>query len=710
MGTSISPNASTSGTDAAIYKVLAVGGTIPASPTIQTISTAIKGVTGIAIDPSGNLFASDQATSAIYELMAVNGSIPASPVIRNLGSGFSLPANIALDAAGDVFVPDFGNHAVYEMLAVNGSIPAGNPTILKLGSGFSLPAGLAVDQSGNVFVADEGLPQAVEIAFATPPSLTFAQTAVGQTSSDSPKAVTLANDGNAALVFSGLSGFGGKSLSITNGFTIAPGSTCPQVMSPATAQLAAGATCFIAVDFTPVYAGNIYGELDFNQNAPTHYKSQPSVALNGIAVDLATTLTFSVANQVFGTPPFTVAATSNSPGAITYSVVSGPATISGATVTLTGTGTVALLASQAASGAYTAATATATFTVSKQQQTITFAALASPVASNAPPMTLVATASSGLPVSFSLVSGPGAVNGNGLTIAGSGTIVVAASQAGNAQYAAAPTVTQIVVVDPVLPLAVYASPNPVFINNPVTLTAILSGVVGPPATGTMTFFDGTQVIGTATLNNTVATLSVSTLSLGTHAIGASYGGNAYWAPTVSAPVSVVVEDFSLTLANPSVTIDHGGTGTFLLNISATSGASLAGPVSLTVTGAPDGSAVKLSQPSIASGSGSTPVTLTIQTPNYPTGPWQVGSLRGYGTPVAALLLAGVLLPRRRRRICAILLATLVLAGLSGCGSGWKAQEWTINITASSGQLTHNVKATLNSVCADGQSACPVVHP
>ena len=37
-----------------------------------------------------------------------------------------------------------------------------------------------------------------------------------------------------------------------------------------------------------------------------------------------------------------MSATSNSTGAFTYSVVSGPATISGSTVTLTGAGTVAL--------------------------------------------------------------------------------------------------------------------------------------------------------------------------------------------------------------------------------------------------------------------------------------------------------------------------------------------------------------------------------
>ena len=67
------------------------------------------------------------------------------------------------------------------------------------------------------------------------------------------------------------------------------------------------------------------------------------------------------------------AATSNSTGAFTYSVVSGPAAISGATVTLTGAGTVVLKASEAADSNYAAASQTATFTVAKASLTVTAA-------------------------------------------------------------------------------------------------------------------------------------------------------------------------------------------------------------------------------------------------------------------------------------------------------------------------------------------------
>jgi VCBS repeat-containing protein len=69
-------------------------------------------------------------------------------------------------------------------------------------------------------------------------------------------------------------------------------------------------------------------------------------------------------------------------------------------------------------------------------QTLTFT-LPSQVDSDAPPLALTATASSGLPVSFQLLSGPATLEGSTLTLSGStGTLLVRALQNGNDQYAA----------------------------------------------------------------------------------------------------------------------------------------------------------------------------------------------------------------------------------------------------------------------------------
>jgi ELWxxDGT repeat protein len=69
-----------------------------------------------------------------------------------------------------------------------------------------------------------------------------------------------------------------------------------------------------------------------------------------------------------------------------------------------------------------------------QNQVVTFDSLANQPNGQAP-FDLVATASSGLPVSFSVVSGPATISGHTLSLSGDpGTVIVRASQAGDLTY------------------------------------------------------------------------------------------------------------------------------------------------------------------------------------------------------------------------------------------------------------------------------------
>ena len=72
---------------------------------------------------------------------------------------------------------------------------------------------------------------------------------------------------------------------------------------------------------------------------------------------------------------------------------------------------------------------------------ITFGALPNQTYGVAP-VTLTATASSGLPVSFTVTAGPASVNGNMLTITGAGSVTVQATQAGDSSVPAALPVSQ----------------------------------------------------------------------------------------------------------------------------------------------------------------------------------------------------------------------------------------------------------------------------
>lgn len=79
-----------------------------------------------------------------------------------------------------------------------------------------------------------------------------------------------------------------------------------------------------------------------------------------------------LAGKTFGDPDFTVSATAFSNLAVTFSIVSGPATISGNTVHITGAGFVTVRASQAGDDSYNPADADQSFEVAKATPTITW--------------------------------------------------------------------------------------------------------------------------------------------------------------------------------------------------------------------------------------------------------------------------------------------------------------------------------------------------
>jgi hypothetical protein len=89
-------------------------------------------------------------------------------------------------------------------------------------------------------------------------------------------------------------------------------------------------------------------------------------------------------------------------------------------------------------------------------QTITFGPL-SQVTYGAGPITLLATASSNLPVSFT-AAGPATVSGSVLTITGAGQVTVTASQAGDTTYAAASPVSQSFTVAQAASAVTWATP------------------------------------------------------------------------------------------------------------------------------------------------------------------------------------------------------------------------------------------------------------
>lgn len=164
----------------------------------------------------------------------------------------------------------------------------------------------------------------------------------------------------------------------------------------------------------------------------------------------AQTITFNaLPAKTFGDAAFPLTATGGASGnSVTYTS-SNPsvATVSGSTVTIVGAGTTSITANQAGDANYAAASPVAqTLTVNQAAQTIAFAALGTK-SYGAAAFSAGASASSGLPVSYTS-SNPfvATVSGGTITIVGVGTTEITASQAGNSNYLAAADVTQTLTV------------------------------------------------------------------------------------------------------------------------------------------------------------------------------------------------------------------------------------------------------------------------
>jgi hypothetical protein len=98
-------------------------------------------------------------------------------------------------------------------------------------------------------------------------------------------------------------------------------------------------------------------------------------------------------------------------------------------------------ASFAGDSVYASTSGTNDLNINAEGQTISFAPISNHLVGD-PPFAVNASASSGLPVSFAIASGPAAVSGNLVTVSGVGAVTVQASQSGNADFSAAQPVNQ----------------------------------------------------------------------------------------------------------------------------------------------------------------------------------------------------------------------------------------------------------------------------
>jgi ABC-type anion transport system duplicated permease subunit len=398
------------------------------------------------------------------------------------------------------------------------------------------------------------------------------------------------------------------------------------------------------------------------------------------------TILFLVPNHTFGDADFAVSAVSKSMGAFTYTVVSGPATITGSTVTLTGAGTVVLQASQAADANYVAATQNVTFTVAAITPTISFTVANHTYGDAA--FTISATSNSTGAFTYAVVSGPATIAGSSVTLTGAGTVVLQASEAASGNYGSASKTTTFTVAA-VTPTINFTIANHTYGDAPFSVSATSN------STGAFIY---TVVSGPATITGTTVTLT----GVGTVVVSASQAGSGnYTAAAANANFTVVT---GLTLSpgsgtgpnSGSVIVAPGAAATFTIALAPGGSATYPNAVTFSALGLPPGATATFSPATIPAGSGATSVTLTIQTSSQTARnekPLSGGPFGAVALGFLLLPLAGMKMVRRRSRqmpcltvgLVAVLLSLGALLGLSGCGGSSAAnptaKSYTVVVTA-----------------------------
>jgi len=370
-------------------------------------------------------------------------------------------------------------------------------------------------------------------------------------------------------------------------------------------------------------------------------------------------------------------------------------------------------------GNYQTASISVPLTISLQSQTINFAAPANHVYGDAP-VTLSATATSSLPVTFKIVSGPAAVNGSTLTILGAGNITVEADQAGSATVAVAAPVQQSFTVA-LAPTQTAITPLPATGNQAasIALTATVTSTAGVP-TGSVGFYSGATLLGSGTLNSAgVATYNTTALAVGQDVVTAKYAGdtNFLTSTSSSATITIVAANFTFTLPSQSFTTPSGQPVLTTMTLSATGGYS--GSIVFSCSNLPANTTCNVEpNPVVLTPTApSTTAILVVQTSAARVTSGISAELRsnsnGKGFTLAASLLGlpsllfGLLLSRRRRSLKPTwMLLVLLFAGIgaiTGCGGSATANNaipptpkgtTTFTLTGTDGTITRSATYTL----------------
>jgi large repetitive protein len=497
---------------------------------------------GVTLDGAGNLYIADTSNHRIRMVAAATGTISTvagKGTINSNGSGafsgdgglatlaeLNYPQAIAFDASGNMYIPDTNNNRVRKVLAVSGAITAastistfaGNGTPAFSGDGAAAnvaalwgPSGVAVDAAGNVYIADTQN----NIIRKVSPATLFISSLVKN------------NTGTYYLngVFSTVYLYGPTGLYLDGLGNLYIADTLNMVVREVQGN-------FAAINYTsPVR--------QFDESTPISrtVENQGNLALDLTAIVAGTNTAIDATTTTCntGSPLLPVAANCTIGAVFAPSVSGNPVTgtinvgtlgdtadaplqlqlVGNATAVNSTTTVVSSSLNPAGFGQSITFTATVTTGASAGNLTgkVTFydgaTVLAADVALAAPGTTATATFSTSV-----------------LTVGKHSITASFNGDTGHSASTSTPALTQDVLEATSTSLTSSANPSALGQSITFTATVVASAGGGVTPSGSITFFDGSTILGNVALNGSAkASFSTAALTAGAHAITASYGGD-----------------------------------------------------------------------------------------------------------------------------------------------------------------------------------------
>ena len=629
---------------------------------------ALSSPAGLTVDAASNLYIADPGDNLIRKIAYVTGNITAVAGNGQAGVGgdggpatsaqLSGPLGVAIDAAGDIFVADTSNNGLRIVNPASGNISTLVGILGNSGTGTVPGPATKVMLKGprGVAVTSQGT-----VYLADSANTRLLQIQRSNVSFNfGVIGVTTTSD---TQLFN-LTSSGTLALSLTGSPVFAgSGKTADLPLSPSASQpcsagsLAVGTTCSMTGQFTPTGSSAESANWVLNSNATN--ATPPSIALSGTGAVLVNSAVV-VTQSPSGNPQY------------------------GQTVTVT-------------------ATVTPGSTPVPVTGTITFKV------DNVAALPIAITYANGVATASTTIGSP-SVGVHTVTAVYSGALPYYAAANNNA----APL--NINVVKANTTTGAGASPATLLQFSAETVTATVASTTTGTPTGSVSFYNGTTLLGTGSLNASgVATFVSSTLALGSYKVTGVYGGDGNYATSTSSSSSFTVNadppDYQLTLSTSAFSIASGSTVQTTLNVTPTN--TLADTLTFTCSGLPQYATCTFGPPSTLAVPAVTnlqtywqqpiPVTVTIWS-NIPPSSGGHASLRqggnsthstlAFGLPMILIGLGGLAGARKCVRFggpTLYLALTCLLAGmsmtLSGCSSSINGVKFTTPVGASNITIT-----------------------